>query len=97
MNAMEPAVVTRHGQQRKVKNLGWLLRHWQDVERFEVRHYDGDASVCEAWLVARLKAGGMYETPYASLAVLERWLNRPVFRGLKCDWLGESIVIGGGD
>lgn len=87
---MEHATVYRHGTVRPVKNLGWLLKHWRDVERFDVRAYDGEARVCDAWLVARLRDGGMYETPFASFEVLRLFLHRPVFRGLPVTWLGEE-------
>ena len=67
---------------RPVRNLGWLLKHWREVERF---------AVSPAYLVAECRrntdgARVVYITTFASVAVLRVWLNRPVFRGLPIDW-----------
>ena len=41
------AQVERDGKVTKVKNLGWLLRNWKRVERFEVTAYakEGQESI----------------------------------------------------
>lgn len=76
-----PATVSYPGEKpRTVKNLGWLLSNWQQVEEFffeyEPEHtWDGR-------LIARLKGDGIYVTKYASLTVCFRWLHRPVFKTL---------------
>lgn len=102
------ATVTRlDHSQRSVLNLGWLLRHWKDVERFEVRPASsshlmiGDERVnvnpspmngpCDALLVAWLKGGGCYATSFASCDVLRSWLDRPVFRGVTIHWFGVEV------
>lgn len=97
------ATVTRPGKPtRKVQNLGWLLRNWKEVERFEVnepfKKSDG-----EALLRAHLKDGGEYTTVFASASVLWDFLHRPVFFGLSLQWMkgkyreivkGESLEVG---
>lgn len=45
-------------------------------------------------LLARLKDGGLYATHYASIDVLRRWLDRPVFRSLPVAWFGVKLTIG---
>lgn len=68
-----------NGVTKSVKNLGWLLRNWQQVHKiwFEVdsnNQNDGNLNVL-------LRNGGIYSTEFASLTVCFNWLNRPVFKG----------------
>ena len=65
----------------KVKNLGWLLRHADDVERFRVLNID-DPQEGECFLLAELTDGRVYLTTWQSRTVLREWLNRRVFRGI---------------
>ena len=68
-----------------VKNLGWILRHWQDVASAEwadstlsSRHWDGHVTF-------HAKDGAdwtEYHTSWACLDVFLSWVHRPVFRGL---------------
>lgn len=81
--------VYMNGKVREVKNLGWLLHHWREVTSFTVIP-DKDSS---AHVTAFLE-NGRYETPFASVLVLRKFLDRPVFRGLLTNWNGEEIVIG---
>ncbi len=79
------ATVLRTGKPpRAVKNLGWLLRHWREVESlgFNYRWNGKAAPANDGELVARLKGGGTYLTDYASLSVAWNFLLRPVFIGL---------------
>ena len=74
--------VRRNGKTKQVKNLGWLLRHWKETSSFEVS-------------TTTLTAFGddwVFTTPYASLSVLHRFLNRPVFVGLPVAWLSANKV-----
>lgn len=89
---MERAMVCRDGIAKPVKNLGWLLRNWQKVERFVVEPYQGETPVCDAWLTAICRDGTTYRTPFASKEVLRDWLNRPVFRTLPLNWFGTDTA-----
>ena len=88
-----------------MRNLGWLLRNWKQVERFTVTsgvHEDcalnedlRRACGCSSFdnvLVAHLRDGGRYVTNFASLDVLRGWLHRPVFRGLPVNFCGQETV-----
>jgi hypothetical protein len=86
---IEPSIVVMDsvGAYRKVKNLGWLLRHWRDVQSFTIAPYLGLTPWCDATLFAWLRDGTWYATPFASRTVLLGFLNRPVFRTLPIrDW-----------
>lgn len=68
------------GPVRSVKNLGWLLRNWKDVSRFEVTR--DPTGYSNALLTAHLRDGGFYRTMFMDRGVLIRFLDRPVFRGV---------------
>lgn len=61
MNHRSGSRVVRDGRERPVKNLGWLLKHWKDVEWFDitpsyasiarVRRHQGTASAEEVALL----------------------------------------------
>ncbi len=75
------ATVLRTGKQpMAVKNLGWLLRHWKQVESLGFNY--SPSNMNDGELVARLCGGTTYITRYASLSVAWQFLNRPVFRTL---------------
>lgn len=81
---MSATITSNAGKTRTVKNLGWLLRNWQSVESFAVVPPSSDG--WEVGLHANLKertGDRAYFSDWASLSVLFRWLNRPVFRGLR--------------
>ena len=80
------------GSYKKVKNLGWLLRNWKDVDRFKVIR--GTAS--QARLVAYMRDGREFDTQFASKDVLWNFLKRPVFIGLHVNWFGQEHVISKG-
>jgi hypothetical protein len=86
-----PTVVGPAGRTQHVKNLGWLLRHWREVEGFHVTEwYDPSA---QAFLVANLEGDRQFTTTFASKSVLWAWLNRPVFEGLSVVWGGNTYVL----
>jgi hypothetical protein len=81
-------------------NLGWLLLHWVDVAKFDVTNiYKTDAIANpDHWdcaLIATLRDGRKFATPFASKSVLLDWLDRPRFRGLPLRWFGYHGVAGG--
>jgi hypothetical protein len=68
-----------NGTIREVLNLGWILRHWQHVERLEwISGPGGWNNTFRAYL----KDGREYVTDYACFEVWKGFINRPVFRGL---------------
>lgn len=99
------AFIERDGIRRSVKNLGWLLNNWRSVERFTVTggpHMECALDLemyaaCDCWkigytLVAHLRNGGRYVTPFTNSDVLRRWLHRPVFRGVSINFCGAETV-----
>jgi len=86
LDSVRCTVTRPDGTAYAVKNLGWLLRNWKAVESFRVKPYRGTMRVCETQLVAYLRDGRIYETPFASASVLRDWLHRPVFRGCPVTW-----------
>lgn len=76
--------VIRNGKQKPVKNLGWLLRNWKQVESFEIDLPHGQ-TLAEATLVALLRDGDSYVCEFASYNILRNWLHRPVFMGMEVD------------
>jgi hypothetical protein len=84
---------------KPVKNLGWLLRHWQEVNQLGF-NYGPDSN--DGTLVAKMKNGDAYFCDYASLMVCWRFLDRPVFRGIAftlcfADFTRNSQFIVGDD
>lgn len=65
---------------REVKNLGWLLKHWKDVDNFVI---DTDGSI--TFMTANLKNGNKFETQWVSYTVCRSWLARPVFLGVNLE------------
>jgi hypothetical protein len=68
-------------------NLGWLLRHWKDLEHIEII-----SSFCgkDGWCVLVAKVWVSYWgkecyyiTKFASRTVCEEWIDRPIFHGVK--------------
>lgn len=92
MKLKKESEVHRGGKIRKVKNLGWLLKNWQEVDHFDVEEGKG-FPVSDAIMTAHLRDGGKYITDWASREVMANWLNRPVFRGLTVNWFGEPLTI----
>jgi diadenosine tetraphosphate (Ap4A) HIT family hydrolase len=73
------------GTMRAVKNLGWLLRNWQDVARLEwhtIPRRDGYPFYPEGVFTAVMRDGRVYRTDYADFGVWTRFIDRPVFRNL---------------
>ena len=84
-------VIQADGKEKAVKNLGWLLRNWKSVERFEIKPPPaGTVFTHEALMIAHCRDGVRYETLWGSKTVLLDWIHRPIFRGIPVDWFGES-------
>lgn len=83
-------VTTRDGKERVVKNLGYLLKRWQEVERIQLwtelcgQRVKLPGSVFEGCLlVVHFRNGDTYSCPWADCEHCVSWLHRPVFYGLK--------------
>lgn len=84
-----PGLIPATARGKRVKNLGWLLRHWQEVTSFTIKAHppvDEDGFTPDCVLIAHLNDGGEYKTGFSSAEVLHGWLDRPVFRGVPQDW-----------
>jgi hypothetical protein len=91
------AYIEKDGRKRTVKNLGWLLRNWKQVESFVITsrterplRINVDPS-CH--MEAKLRAGVSYHTDWGSRDVLATWIVRPVFVGVKVNWFGKDLVV----
>jgi len=78
----------RQGKIKQVKNLGYLLKHWQEAEyiRFDSNTEGG------GYMLAVLKSDKIYSTAWASEGVFFAWIHRPVFRGLELIYNGIKIT-----
>jgi hypothetical protein len=86
-------LVLRTGEPPKaVKNLGWILLHWRQVDWLGFNYAPDDKRMIDGEFVAKLKDGTTYICAYSSLSVFWNWVRRPVFDGLKlrvvCDYDG---------
>lgn len=82
-------VIRPDGSERKVKNLGWLLRHWRDVDRLTIKTFPTHAAV----LTAHMRDGTRYVTGWASTDVMVEWLHRPVFYCTRVRIDGMDCVV----
>jgi hypothetical protein len=77
---------------RVVKNLGWILRHWAQVEWLGFNYAPDNKHMIDGEFVAKLRDGTTYISEYASISVFWNWVRRPVFDGVKlrvvCDYDG---------
>lgn len=76
-------VLRRDEKPKAVKNLGWLLRHWSQVEWIGFNYSPDSKRLIDGQLVAKLRDGTTYLTDYASLSVCWNWLDRPIFQGVE--------------
>lgn len=83
-------VHSSEGVQKKVKNLGWLLRNAGNVKHFELT----TKPTGSGHMIAHLHDGGRYEIPWASHIMMRSWLNRPVFRGATANVDGHQYTVG---
>lgn len=83
-----------------VMNLGWLLRHSDEVHDFYVRTYaltPAHNVNYDVILAARLHDGRVYVTEFADRRVLKGWLDRPRFRDMPVLWNSHAYIIGSRD
>lgn len=64
----------------------WLLRHAREVDKIEIFKRGAHTSETDNWggayLVAHLRGGRRYETPWPSLSHLQKWLRRPSLKAV---------------
>lgn len=65
---------------RELKNLGWLRRHWKEVQSFTLAKLP-DGAPSAGRMVAHLR-GADFISDWASVDVMLRWVERPTFRGV---------------
>lgn len=97
---MNTSTVTTNGKTKAVKNLGWLLRNWMQIESLEWRSYSASferpASVhpiTDGVFSAKMRDGRLYSTPYASFKVWQKFVKRPTFYGLPVTIDGVAGVV----
>jgi hypothetical protein len=90
---ISPSTVTRSGKERKVKNLGWLLRNWKNIVRIHVSTGKLLNASDDAYMWVEMRDGSTYETGWADRGVCWDWLDRPVLRGAPLDWHREDGTI----
>ncbi len=94
----EANVVYPDGTVREVKNLGYMLRHWKEIDAIQVTNFEPEAGRpkgynADAFMSVDFKDGRIYTTGFMSKEVLRRFLDRPVLRGLPLNWFGEETTI----
>lgn len=95
MPRYQGSIVVHGDKVRKVRNSGWLCRHWQDVDYFEIQTSSLGAlgPMVDAYMIAHLHDGGRYETPWADLGMMRDWLKRPVFRGVRVCYVDHARIM----
>ena len=78
------------GKVKPVKNLGWLLRHWQGIACINVKAIGPFPHEC--MLNVHYTDGRIYSTEFASASACRDFLHRPVFIGLPLDFMGEQTT-----
>ena len=92
MNKFQANVVYPDGKVKEVKNLGYMLRNWSMITDIHVTSFEG-AVDADAFVSVDFKDGRTYTTGYMDKGILRRFLDRPVFRGLTCNWFGTDETI----
>ena len=92
-------VVKHNGEQKKILNMSWLIKNWKYVEWFSIEKTYVDQQYdyqCVLTAFLNHKKYRSMVSYWSSLTILIFWLNRPIFKGLKCR-LFQSIwyEIGG--
>jgi hypothetical protein len=86
------AIVTKpNGRKVNVRNMGYLLRHWQTIQSFMVTETNiNDRDCC---LRAEFSDGTTFEIEFNNMQVLWYFLHHSVFFGLSVNWFGRSYEI----
>jgi hypothetical protein len=78
---MRSSVYYRDGRVRRVKNLGWLLRHAADVHTIVLSRAPVDGNSAHAHLRA-IGRQWEYLIDYADIDVARQWIRRPSLDGV---------------
>jgi len=91
-------VVYPNGEVKPVRNLGYMLRNWQQIEAIQVDTFKFEPgekiAFCDAFMSVDFKDGRVYTTGFMDKEGLRRFLDRPIFHGLPICWFGKEEVIG---
>ncbi len=90
-------VVYPNGNIKEIKNLGYMLRNWKEIESIQVgnfEEYEGKGMSPDCFMSVDFQDGKIYTTGFMSKSVLASWLDRPVLRGLPVLWFGAELTIG---
>jgi len=94
----EAYVTYPDGTQRKVTNLGYMLRNWKQIEAIQVDNFVAEdntrAMQPDAFMSVDFTDGRVYTTGFMDKGLLSSWLDRPVLRGLPVCWFGKELIIG---
>jgi hypothetical protein len=99
----EAYVTYPDGRQIQVKNLGYMLRNWKDIEAIQVAKFEPEPEdkekhpgrlYADAFMSVDFKDGRTYTTGFMDKKILADFLDRPVLRGLPVYWFGEELTIG---
>lgn len=88
-------VIHPDGRPKRVKNLGYVLKNWKEVDTMLVAPVSGPVRDWAAVMFVALRDGSIYATAWADLSIIRDWLDRPVFRGLRVRWGGRTYKVGG--
>ena len=83
-------VFKTNGTIKPVKNLGWLRKHWKDVESFSAYPTLWGGVNLHAFLKGEAY---LFIAEFSDEKVLWDWLCRPIFLGQKIKWFGINRVI----
>lgn len=88
MSSFVAKVTYPDGSEKRVKNLGWLLRHKDGVERFGVfqNHKKGISAILQA-IVWVNRQRLVYESDFADPSILMTFLTRPSWYGVDVLWV----------
>ena len=79
----DSCIVTFDGTSKKVKNLGWLLRYWQEVDYIRITKLKDGGCWMIAFMKHPIRDGAFYYfSTWQSWELCVRWINLPVLRGL---------------
>lgn len=91
-----PKVIYSNGLSKDVKNLGWLIEHFSEVNNILVtepspeKKNDG----WQAALVVDLAGGKCYSCLFGSIDVLWNWLMaKQWLQGVPLNWFGEKMFV----
>lgn len=77
---MNPTVQYKNGKAKKVKNLGWLLRHASEVRNFKLLRYKtGGLLIARMLPESKIQS---YRCEFADYSIMKKWIIRRVFSGV---------------